>query len=57
MQLLYCVPVIIVRLNKRSKPKVLDKINIDMDTHKISKISLTNQEISASHQEIEIIAT
>jgi len=34
----------------------LYKINIDIDTHNHQKSHYTNQEISASHQEIEIIA-
>jgi hypothetical protein len=36
--------------------KVLDKINIDTDTHNHQKSHYTNQEISASYQEIEKIA-
>jgi hypothetical protein len=40
----------------RSKPKSFVQINIDIDTHNHQKSHYTNQEISASHQEIEIIA-
>ena len=55
-QPLYCVPVIIVRSTGGQNLKVLYKINIDIDTHNHQKSHHTNQEMSASHQEIEIIA-
>jgi hypothetical protein len=53
---LYCVRVIIVRSTGGQNLKVLYKINIDIDTHNHQKSYYTNQEMSASHQEIEIIA-
>jgi hypothetical protein len=40
----------------RSKPKSFVQINIDIDTNNHQKSHYTNQEISASHQEIKIIA-